>query len=53
MKVRAVLLFFCFSISCDTVIRNCLRIKYYFSGFCTNEIHITFKQLSEKANGTL
>ena len=40
------------SISYDIVIRYCFRLKHYTPCFCTNGIHIAFKQFSEKANET-
>ena len=51
MKVRTVLLFF-FVISYDVIFRNCSGMKHHIPCFCTNEIHITFKQLFQQANGT-
>ena len=51
MKVRAVLLFF-FGISYDVIFRNCSGTKLHIPCFCTNEIHIIFKQLFQQANGT-
>ena len=53
MRVRAIVLFIFLGISYDIFIRNCSGIKHHCPCFCTNEIHITVKHFSEKADGTL